>query len=97
MRTKTAIVTSMLGLLLTACTQHEADSKAREAARETREATEEAKDKTKSVAREAGKAAQKLADETKEAATKMGTELKKAGKEAKAGWEEGKRESDSKK
>jgi hypothetical protein len=88
MRIWTSTLVTVVALGLSACTQHEVNSNAREVGRETKEAGQELKQGSKSVARETGKAAHEVADETKEAAQKVGHGLKKAGKELKEGWNE---------
>lgn len=93
MRNQGMWLAAVIAIGLTGCTERQVNSNAREAGREAQEAKQE----TKSAAREAGRAAHELAQETKEAAAKAGHVLKKAGKEAKAGWEEAKQDSRSRK
>ncbi len=57
MRIWTSTIITVVALGMSACTQHEVNSNAREVGREANEAGQEIKQGSKSVARETGKAA----------------------------------------
>ncbi len=84
MRFRILTITGAAALLLTACQQSPP--------RQQTEAQREREEKADAAARKAGKTAYQVTEKTKEAAQTLERELKRAGEQARAGWNEAKRE-----